>query len=78
MTTIELKNILVRRIAEIDDASFLEAIRTILDSKADKEILTLTTEQRAEIMESKKEVEEGLFVDHDLIDDEIKGWLSAK
>ena len=78
MTTIELKNILIHKIAEIEDVSFLKAIKTILDSKADKEILSLTNEQRTEIMESKKEIEQGLFIEHDELDKEIKEWLSAR
>jgi hypothetical protein len=32
MTAIELKHILIRRITEIEDISFLKAINTILDS----------------------------------------------
>lgn len=76
MTKIELKNILIHQIAEIDDLSFLKAIKTILDSKTSSEMLTLTPEQRKEITESKKEVEQGLYTDHDILDKEIKGWLN--
>jgi predicted transcriptional regulator len=78
MTTIELKNILIHKIAEIEDVSFLKAIKTILDSKADKEILSLTNEQRNEIMQSKKEIEKGLFIEHDELDKEIKEWLGVR
>jgi hypothetical protein len=78
MTTIELKNILIHRIAEINDISFLKAIKTILDSKTNKEILTLTDSQRDEIIASKKEIGQGLYVDHEALDKEITGWLNAK
>jgi hypothetical protein len=78
MTAIELKNILIHRIAEIDDISFLKAIKTILDSKTDNEVLSLTEKQRDEIMASKKEIEQGLFIDHQVLDKEVKEWLSAK
>jgi predicted transcriptional regulator len=78
MTAIELKNILIHRIAEIDDISFLNAIKTILDSKADNEILTLTDKQRDEIIASKKEIEQGLYIDHQDLDKEVKKWLSAR
>ena len=76
MTAIELKNILIHRIAEIEDVSFLKAINTILDSKTNNEILTLSNAQRDEIIASKKEIEQGLFIEHDSLDKEIKGWLS--
>jgi hypothetical protein len=54
MTTIELRPVLIRRISEIIDFSFLKAIITILGSKNDKEILTLNPKQREEIIASLK------------------------
>jgi len=62
MTTIELKKLLIHKITEINDVSFLKAVKTILDSKTDTEVLLLTSEQKREIMESKKEIEQGLYM----------------
>jgi len=42
MTAIELKNVLIHQIAEINDVSFLQAIQTILVSKTESKVLTLT------------------------------------
>jgi hypothetical protein len=78
MTVIELKNILIHRIIEIDDVSFLNAIKTILDSKSQSRILTLTEKQRDEIIESKKQIEEGLFIEQSEIDNKFNEWLSAR
>ncbi len=78
MTAIELKKLLIHRISEIDDVSFLKAINTILDSKTRNETLTLSAPQRDEIIASKKEIEKGLFVEHSDFDKEIKGWLKEK
>lgn len=78
MTAIELKTVLIRRISEINDVSFLKAIKTILDSKTDKEILVLNAKQREEIIASQKEIENGLYVEHDELDKEVSSWLSAK
>jgi hypothetical protein len=78
MTAIELKNILIHRISEIDDIPFLKAIKTILDSKTDHEVLALTEKQRDEIIASKKEIEQGLFIDHQVLDKEVKEWLGVK
>jgi hypothetical protein len=78
MTAIELKKDLVHRIAEIDDISFLKAIKTILDSKTKTEIIGLSPELRNEIAESKKEIEQGLFIEHERLDVEVSKWLSAK
>lgn len=78
MTTIELKKYLVSRITEINDEAFLEAIKTILDSKSQSQILPLTEDQRLEIMESKKQIEQGLFLSAAEMDQEFEKWLSEK
>lgn len=78
MTAIELKKLLIHRIAEINDVSFLNALKTILDSKVQTHTLTLTSEQRYEIIESKKEIEQGLFIEQIELDKEFNKWVNAK
>ena len=78
MTTIELKKALIQRISEINDISFLKAIKVILDSKTGTEMIELTPDQRNEIIESKKEIEKGLYIEQELLDQEISKWLSAE
>ena len=78
MTKIELQNLLIHRISEINDISFLEAIKTILDSQSETAVLPLTVDQRDEILASKKEIEQGLSIENTVLEDEIAGWLKAK
>ena len=78
MTKIELQNLLIHRISEINDISFLEAIKTILDSKSETAVLPLTVDQRDEILASKKEIELGLSIENTVLEDEIAGWLKSK
>jgi len=78
MTVLELKNLLIHRISEINDVTFLQAIKTILDSKSESKVLILTPDQKEEIIQSKMEVSEGVFIDHDELDKEVNGWLSEK
>jgi len=78
MTAIQLKRLLIHRITEIDDISFLNDIKAILDSKAQSQVLHLTPEQRMEINESKKDVEKGLFIEQSELDKEVEKWLRAK
>lgn len=78
MTTIELKKLLIHRIAEINDEAFLTAIKTILDSKSQSQILNLTQNQRAEIIESKNQIEQGLYMDQSDLDKEFNKWLNAR
>lgn len=70
MTAIELKKLLINRIEEINDVSLLNAIKTILDTKTQSQKITLTSEQRREIRESKKEIEQGLLIEQVELDKE--------
>jgi hypothetical protein len=78
MTTLELKKLLIHRITEINDISFLKAVKTILESKTETEALLLSPDQRNEIMESKKEIEKGLFIEQENLDKEISRWANAR
>jgi hypothetical protein len=78
MTAIELKKLLIHRIAEINDVSFLNAINTILDSKTQHKIMSLTQEQRVEINKSKEEVEKGLFIEQMELEKDFDKWLNAR
>ncbi len=77
MTSIELKKLLMHRIAEINDESFLNAIKTILDSKTQTRKMNLTSEQRSEIYESKKEIAQELFIEQAELDKEFNKWLNV-
>jgi hypothetical protein len=78
MTSLELKKALIHRISEINDISFLKAIKTILDSKTESELIALSPEQRDEIIASKKEIEQGLYIEHEMLTKEVSAWLKAK
>lgn len=78
MTTLQLKNALIQRISEIQDVAFLEAIKTILDSKSDSKVMQSTSEITNEIIQSKKEIKAGLFFDNDQIEKETEEWLNEK
>ncbi|MDD4968270.1 MAG: hypothetical protein PHT07_02455 [Paludibacter sp.] len=75
MKAIKLKRILIRSISKIEDISFLKAINTILGSTTNNETLILSVAQLNEIIVSKKEIEQGLFVEHVDFNKEITLWL---
>ena len=78
MTAIELKTLLIHKISEIDDISFLKALNTILDSKTETGVIQLSQDQINDIMDSKKEIENGLFIESSALDKEVRQWLNAK
>ena len=78
MTTLQLKNALIQKISEIEDRSFLEAIKTILDAKSDSIKMVLTPELKEKLLASRKEIEKGIFIENDLLEKEIDEWLNEK
>ncbi|MCX6270363.1 MAG: hypothetical protein NTU44_03920 [Bacteroidetes bacterium] len=55
MTTVELKNILIHKIAGINDKSFLSAIKTIIETKEETTIYKTTSEQQKRIEEGQEQ-----------------------
>jgi hypothetical protein len=78
MTTIELKHILFHKIAAIDDKSFLEAIKTIIDTKSDTIIYKLTPEQKKSIKSSQDQIARGEFLTQEQVEKQISRWLKEK
>jgi hypothetical protein len=78
MTTYELKKLLISRIKEINDTSFLNEIKSLLESKSSEKMLVLTSEQKDEINESKREIKKGQFIDQYELDQAVEKWSSEK
>ena len=78
MTTIELKDILIHKIAAINDKSFLAAMNTIIDPKSEKLIYRTTPEQRQRIKEGQKQLARGESLSNDKVEAEIDKWLIEK
>ena len=77
MNTLELRNIVLSQISQIEDKSLLAALKTILDTRANPQI-TLTNEQKAEIITSKKEIAINGVKDNVVLDKEMRQWLEEK
>jgi len=78
MTTVELKNILLHQIAEINDESLLNAIKTIIETNSGSNIYKTTSEQQNRIKEGREQIANGEFFTNDQVEKEIDKWLSEK
>jgi predicted transcriptional regulator len=78
MTTLELKDILIHKIAAINDKSFLSAMKTIIDTKSETLIYKTTPEQRLSIKEGQKQISRGEYFTNDHVEMEIDKWLKEK
>ena len=78
MTTIELKNILFHKIAAINDISFLNAIKTLVDTKSETIIYKTTAEQRAKIEIGIDQIKNGNYYTNEQVESEMNKWLKEK
>ena len=78
MTTIELKDILIHKIAAINDKSFLAAMNTIVDTKSDKLIYKTTPEQKLQVKAAQEQFARGEAISNDQVEATIDKWLSEK
>lgn len=72
MNTLELKNILIEEINQIEDKSFLNALRTIVESKIKKE--NLYEEYNSEILIAEEDIEKGYTLSHNVVKAKIDEW----
>lgn len=78
MTTVDLKNILIHRIAGINDKSFLAAINTIIETKSKSTVYQTTREQRKNIEIGLSQIANGEYLNNDQVELEIDKWLKEK
>ncbi len=78
MTTMELKSLLMHKIAGIEDKAFLNAIKTIIESKSESSIYKTTPEQKRRIKESREQIVRGEFFTNEQVQKEVNKWLKEK
>lgn len=71
MSTLELRNQLIDNIYKIDDKSFLEALKTIVDSKLASTTYELSDYQKDRIKKGREQFNNGLTVPNELIQQEF-------
>ena len=78
MITLELRHIINEHLSHIDDVSFLNAIKIIIESKASDGIYKLSDYQKDRINMAREQLKKGQTISNDDIQEEIDQWLSSK
>ncbi|HPT13803.1 MAG TPA: hypothetical protein PK796_03365 [Bacteroidales bacterium] len=78
MSTIELREKIISQLANINDASFLRAIKILLDSKVEKEVYKLSDYQKERIRRGREQLRKNQTISHDELQKEIDQWLGSK
>jgi len=74
MSTTELKNILITHINQIDDESYLNALKTIIESKSQSSSNTYLEEYNNELLIAEEEIEKGNYFSHQEVKDKMEQW----
>ena len=78
MSTIELRHIIIEKLSLIDDASFLKAIKTIIESKVSEKVYNLSDFQKNRIESGREQLRKGQTISNDVLQKEIGQWLNTK
>ncbi len=78
MSTIELRHVITEYLTHIDDASFLNALKTIIESKVAEGTYNLSDLQKKRIDAGRDQLMKGQTITHDSLNNEIDQWLSTR
>ena len=78
MSTIELRHIINEHLSHIDDAAFLNAIKTIIESKVSEGEYKLSNFQKKRIDSARNELKQRKTISHNDLQKEIDQWLNSK
>ena len=78
MSTLELRHIITEQLSHIDDINFLNALKTIIESKVSEGIYKLSDFQKARINSARQQLKNKQTISHDDLQKEINQWLSSK
>jgi len=78
MSTVELRHIIIEKLSLIDDTSFLKAIKTIVESKADEKVYQLSDIQKKRIEASRDQFKKGQTISNEALNKEVLQWLNTK
>ena len=78
MNAMQLKQELIHEISRIEDINFLNAIKTILDSRIKDTFIELTADQEKELLLASKEGKNEQVVSQSEMDQKVEEWLSGR
>ncbi len=78
MSTIELRHVISEYLSQIDDISFLKAIKTIIESKVSDQVYRLTPDQKKRVERGREQLQNGKTIPQEELKKEIDQWLSSK
>jgi hypothetical protein len=78
LSTIEIRHHIIEKLSLIDDDSFLNAIKTIIESKVNEGVYKLSDFQKKRIESGRGQFKKGQSISNDTLQKEIDQWLNTK
>jgi hypothetical protein len=78
MSTIELRHVITEYLTHINDAAFLNALKTIVESKVTEGTYILSDYQKKRIDAGREQIHKGQTISNESLKLEIDQWLSTK
>jgi hypothetical protein len=78
MSTLELRNIINEYLSLIDDTSFLNALKTIVESKVSEGTYKLSEYQKKRIEAGREQLQSRRTISNDSLKQEMNQWLNSK
>ena len=78
MSTLALRHVINKHLSPIDDVSFLNALKIIIESKASDSIYKLSDYQKDHIDRTREQLKKAQTISNDALQEEIDQWLSSK
>ena len=78
MSTIELRHTIIEKLSQIEDDSFLKAIKTIVESKVNEGVYKLSDFQKKRVESGREQLKKGMSISDDKLQKEIDQWLNTK
>jgi gas vesicle protein len=78
MSTTELRHVITNYLSQIEDVPFLNAIKTIIESKVSEGTYKLSDYQLNRINIARDQLKEKKVISHEDLQNEIDQWLSTK
>jgi len=78
MSTVELRHIISEHLMQIEDESFLSAIKTIIESKISNATYKLSEYEMKRILLGRERMKDGETISNVEVQKEIEQWLNEK
>ncbi len=78
MSTVELRHLITEYLTQIDDISFLKAIKTIIESKVSDGVYKLSEYQKKRIELAREQIRNGQTISDQEVQKEVDLWLNSK